>query len=531
MRAPNGVLSSSFLDYSKNLGWSNLRLSEDELRGGDGVCARELQQGRALPAFIYPEYNSKRGRDAFSRVLWRSAIAIAASAWRYDPHRALAWGRRAQLRKALHTVYINLPTELVDCASVPCELAFPRGELTAMLLLLPGAAQGAGFGLTSYPSAIAFALFCLITLHVVVVFGYTICCCLLRSKAPRACYVKVQEEDKGNESLLRTQRYEILLALWLNEGNSIWLSPANDTIVLRPNPLFLSESQKTAMAGKGVEDDAAAKAPPPPTVIMTVNGFVQRYGIFFDNLKGESVSYEEGARRCEEIRQRGEGVKRRSWINVAGWQDWKDLASVIVTLRHHQWSLYYNLLSWIITTWVSLILGVFAVPCACEAEDDQPVICTWPQTLLLVILFSIKLAFLVALQPLHHRIFKWAELSAAACNVGIVGSVQLTWWSRSFRDWVTANDDFLVSLQLISVTTQMVALLCTIVVIVAINVQVAREGWPRREHQAEEEGLEQFYLIPEEDDDDLGFTLFPMKSITNPLRMVNPLYQFTGENL
>ncbi|KAK3265476.1 hypothetical protein CYMTET_25846 [Cymbomonas tetramitiformis] len=37
-----------------------------------------------------------------------------------------------------------------------------------------------------------------------------------------------------------------------------------------------------------------------------------------------------------------------------------------------------------------MLLGIFAVPCVCETGDDQPLMCTWPQTLLLTALFSTK---------------------------------------------------------------------------------------------------------------------------------------------
>ncbi|KAK3268454.1 hypothetical protein CYMTET_23044 [Cymbomonas tetramitiformis] len=67
------------------------------------------------------------------------------------------------------------------------------------------------------------------------------------------------------------------------------------------------------------------------------------------------------------------------------------------------------------------------------------------------VLAGAQLALLVVLQPLHNRVAKWAELITVACNLLVVGSVQLAWWSLTVRDWIIDHDTFLVTLQFFSI--------------------------------------------------------------------------------
>ncbi|KAK3254781.1 hypothetical protein CYMTET_36012 [Cymbomonas tetramitiformis] len=503
--------------------------SDEELQGNRSVCAGK---GEELPAFIYPEHDTESARRASRRTVWRALLTIAAT---------------FMIRPALRWAWMHLP--FLNSAGVFKLFCFPRGELTAMLLLMPSIAQGAAFSLsTGALDAVIPALVCIVLLHTVLVFGfYTIHYSLLGAQLPMACYMVLQTDGGEGDFLLREQRHEFLIAAWLNEGRGIWLSPAKWTMRIRPNPIFSAskaaaersvrrertvkgavaeascEEEDTETQGEGPqrsqvggsrtasrsasdltqfyiatfrkgekqeiekEVDGIEKAQPMPAGIMTVRGgFVARYGIFFDNLRGDPVDFEEGVRRCIPYKEAKHMTKFK---RVSSMWTWNEVPENNLENENaappRPWRLYYNLWDWAITMYFALLLGIFAVPCACETGDDQPLMCTWPQTLLLTALFSIKLAFLVVFQPLHNRVVKWAELITVACNLLIIGSVQLTWWSHAFRDWVIHHDTFLVTLQIFSMAVKMASQSWNLLVVLCLRLYVGRRG--RRAQKAAEE--------------------------------------------
>ncbi|KAK3255226.1 hypothetical protein CYMTET_35580 [Cymbomonas tetramitiformis] len=381
IRAPANVLPNSFLDYSNSVGWSNFRFSEDELLARrNSVCAAEIKEGKSLPTYVYPEHNEATSRSTFYRIMRRSMTALAAI---------------ASIRPVLKWVWMHLP--MVDSASMPRVLSFPRGEMTVLTLLLSTSAQGAGFCLSAgSPDTIVLALLSFVAMHGFLFLGfYIIFYRLLQSKRPLACYVQVRPEDEMNESLLRNQRYDILYALWLNEDRGIWLSPAKRSMRMRPNPTFRAAKAVEINEGatskrvdsddeEGGDDFEEARAV--PAGIMTINGFVMRFGIFFDNLKGDPVSYEEGARKCIPY----EDARLMPSRDITFSQSFRRSTDQSSMQDCVHWQLYYNILRLALVIWTAMILGVFAVPCACEFGDDQPVMCTWPQTFMLTLLLSIK---------------------------------------------------------------------------------------------------------------------------------------------
>ncbi|KAK3265474.1 hypothetical protein CYMTET_25844, partial [Cymbomonas tetramitiformis] len=65
---------------------------------------------------------------------------------------------------------------------------------------------------------------------------------------PTACYMVLKPGSKESQFLLRAQRGDIMMAAWLNEGRGIWLSPAKQTMRIRPNPIFSASKLVEAQA-------------------------------------------------------------------------------------------------------------------------------------------------------------------------------------------------------------------------------------------------------------------------------------------
>lgn len=148
-------------------------------------------------------------------------------------------------------------------------------------------------------------------------------------------------------------------------------------------------------------------------------------------------------------------------------------------------SVYYNLLKWSILMVAAVLLGMFAVPCACETGDGQRWDCTWPQTFGLTCIFSLQLCFLLRFQPIHDRLMMYVEVLTCACNLGIVGSVLASWWSLSFRDLLMEGGEWLFLLQLLSLFIQTVSSWWTIALRVYVWIQIT--------HRASEEEKEERY--------------------------------------
>ncbi|KAK3256975.1 hypothetical protein CYMTET_33919, partial [Cymbomonas tetramitiformis] len=228
---------------------------------------------------------------------------------------------------------------------------------------------------------------------------------------PMACYIVLKPGSEESRFLLRAQRGDIMMAAWLNEGRGIWLSPAKQTMRIRPNPIFSvsktvtkrsmrrertvknttmdanCEEEVDEKKGKGFqvimrqishltqfytanekgeedvmkEGDDVEVAKQIPAGIMTVNGgFVVRYGIFFDNLRGDPLPFEEGVRRCipyEDARMMSKGNSGRA----SSMWSWTPLSEVDGSIPESEapaqprlWRLYYNLWNWGIMLFVAL---------------------------------------------------------------------------------------------------------------------------------------------------------------------------------
>eukprot|EP00854_Cymbomonas_tetramitiformis_P010273 gene10273-12153_t len=188
---------------------------------------------------------------------------------------------------------------------------------------------------------------------------------------------------------------------------------------------------------------------------LRIGEFIARYGVLFANVQGgKPVTLQ---------------VALRDWYpkNYLRFQEaftqamprwWRPFPRSASQLLLSDIGVYYQVLKQALNIFSAVLLGVFAVPCACEEGEigEQYWACTWPQTAILISGFMFQLCFLLIIKPLASRSHQLTEMIACCCNMGIVCAVQLTWYLEATSTLRRTLSHSLFYLQGISVCSQVV---------------------------------------------------------------------------
>ncbi|KAK3232828.1 hypothetical protein CYMTET_56852 [Cymbomonas tetramitiformis] len=439
LRAPDGVFSKHFLHVSRNLAYSVMRLDEKDVIYNDTQCTG-------------PEDLSSN--NDFSLHYWMHTTPSAAQAtfWGTQTRTLTYLLTVAVLRKAAHWVWIRLARlDVLTISDMPRVLVYPYSELLSILLLVPSSSHSTGLmlGVKLWPAQMAAAWAYLIILAILICFSSFLGHALRPRSKKRAlaCYVELRPEDAEDVKLLGYQRHTVLMAHYLHRPAAMWLSPPAQPLVVRRNPLYM-----TANGDMQEEEKEEKEEKDEESRLLTTEGFVMRYGLLFDNLRGSVLLRPVALSLCMSFRDRSpaapEALPEDPVCHKVKEIPEEQKAQTLMTRTKLPWSTYYNLLRLGGISIAAVLLGAFAVPCSCEFGDNQPWKCTWPQSLIITWLFALQLGFLLAVRPLHNVAEQFIEVSTCMCNIGIVGTVQLSWHSRWFRDLVVDNQLLLLGLQL-----------------------------------------------------------------------------------
>ncbi|KAK3238473.1 hypothetical protein CYMTET_51520, partial [Cymbomonas tetramitiformis] len=160
---------------------------------------------------------------------------------------------------------------------------------------------------------------------------------------------------------------------------------------------------------------------------------------------------------------------------------------------HPPVGVYYYVLRMFGRVMAAVVLGVFTKPCACEEGEigEQLVMCTWPQSAILLIGFVSQLSFLIAHVPFDSHMQQYVATLTCLCNAWIIGSVQLAWHldpGSALRETLSSS---LFTVQCISLFGQVIGTMQAFTVAIYLVVYqhfFVRSGNPTVELKDEEVG-------------------------------------------
>ncbi|KAK3237984.1 hypothetical protein CYMTET_51972 [Cymbomonas tetramitiformis] len=410
------------------------------------MCGTRLGEGESPPALIVPETTDSAARSAFRRHSARASAIVAAV---------------FLLRRGLHSAWRRIP--LLDMAGMPRLLNFPFGEVSALRLLITSTAQSAGFVLGVVPGdpvPLILAAVLLLAMIGLLLAGGLIIRNGMSPFRQLTCYVLLRDEDAYDERMLFTERIRVMVALQQHRPKAMWLSAPRQPLVLRVNPRNSKSGPTGATpAGGGYGLDPLSRSSIGQEqeglgLGLSMDGFVLRYGVLFENLRGHPVAREQAHGEC--VRH----TRNTNLLRLSKRPSQRSAtSSTLCPPQYPPWGVYYNLVKWTVTMIAAVLLGITSVPCACETGDGQHHWeCTWPQSLALSWLFASQLGIIVAFQPMHNRVEQLTETLMCASNLAIVSIVQLSWHSDTIRKVMIEHASMLFYLQLGSFCVQVLSI-------------------------------------------------------------------------